>query len=338
MTKGNRNFKRKIAAVALCGTLAVSMLACGAASSEKNGGNSWANSDGMVVTESMDASYGWYSDEKDVLYKSEAPMQSAPTQNGTGTVEAGTVTTQRKTIKTARLTLQTLDFDQFAVALDAKLLETGSYLQYADVGGKDYYGGRRYATYTVRVPAERLNEFLSGMEGIATVTNKTLGETDVTLSYVDTESRVKSLKIEQERLFALLEKADTLDAIIQLESRLSEVRYEIENYEAQLRTYDDKIAYSTVTMSVSEVKKVTEPEPETVWDRIARGWENTIYDVTVSVQDFFVWFVINIPYLVFWGAVIVAAVVWIKKKNRKRQQKKLEKQREQNGTDMGSEE
>ena len=163
------------------------------------------------------------------------------------------------------------------------------------------------------------------MEGIATVTNKTVGEEDVTLVYTDTETHIKTLEIEQERLLELLEKADDLEYIIRLEQRLSEVRYSIESYKSRLRNYDDKITYSTVKIYVYEVTRVQEKAPETLWERISNGWADTMYDISDGAQDFLVWFIINLPYLAFWAVVIVVVVVVLKKKSAKRRAKKLGK-------------
>ena len=149
-----------------------------------------------------------------------------------------------------------------------------------------------------------------------------------------TESRIKTLEIEQERLLALLEKADDLESIILLEQRLSEVRYQMESYQSKLRTYNDRITYSTVYIYIREVNRVTEKEPETVWERIRNGWADTIYDITTGTQDFLVWFVVNLPYLLFWGVVVVVLVVVLKKKTKKR----TRKQSVNNETELDSKE
>ena len=68
----------------------------------------------------------------------------------------------------------------------------------------------------------------------------------MTLQYVDLESHKKALTTEQDRLIELMEQAETVEDIITIEGRLSEVRYQLESMESQLRTYDNKIDYSTV--------------------------------------------------------------------------------------------
>ena len=338
-----RNFTKRVAAFGLCGIMLVGLAACGAKANDM----AYDSMEYFSTSSSTSAWNGGVSYDKvemedaaaDYKYSiSDEAMPSAPVLSGTESGAAVEEPSERKIIKTANLNLQTLDFDGFAAALEQKLAESGAHLQYADVSGTDYYGGRKSANYTVRVPEANFNLFLSGLEGIATVVNKTLGEQDVTLSYVDTEAHIKTLEIEQERLFALLEKADTLEAIITLEQRLSQVRYEIESYQAQLRTYDDKITYSTVKIYVYEVTKVTEKEPETLFERITNAWADTMEDISMGAQDFVVWFVMNLPYLVFWGAVIVVLVVVLRKRRAKRRAKKLEKKSGNNETVLDSQE
>lgn len=347
---GNRT--KKVAVIGLCGIMLLSLGACGAkaandsmaynkmeSSTTQSAGGAWSNGSVMYDAPMVESEI-YYEESKADYGMVDSTMAEVPKESGsiTGSNASQAAATTRKVIKTANLNLQTLDFDEFQIALDAKIAESGAYLQYADVSGSDYYGGRKSANYTIRVPEANLNFFLAGVEGIATVTNKTIGEEDVTLTYVDTETRIKTLEIEQERLLALLEKAEDLEYIIKLEERLSEVRYNIESYQARLRNYDDKITYSTVRIYVYEVTRVQEKAPETLLERISNGWKNTMYDISEGAQDFLVWFVINIPYLVFWGAVIVVLVVVLKKKSAKRKAKKLGKTSENNETVLDSKE
>ena len=109
-----------------------------------------------------------------------------------------------------------------------------------------------------------------GKIGTVTYTNKS--SEDVTLDYIDVESRIEALEVEQERLLTLLESAQDLESVIQLESRLSEVRYQLESYHSAKNRYDSLIDYSTVHLSVREVQQVTTVHDRSVGQRIAAGW------------------------------------------------------------------
>ena len=127
--------------------------------------------------------------------------------------------------------------------------------------------------------------------------------------------------MEQERLLALLESAQDLESVIQLESRLSEVRYQLENYRSTQNRYDSLIDYSTVSLSIQEVQRVTTVHDQSVGQRIAAGWSDTLYRLKNGCVDFFVWFVVNLPYLLIW-VVLAGVVVWLCLRHRKKRRKK----------------
>ncbi len=120
------------------------------------------------------------------------------------------------------------------------------------------YSSSRSASYTLRIPSDKLDEFIDVVETLGNVTYKNESVDDVTLRYVDVDSHKKALETEQERLLALLEKAENVEDIITIENRLSDVRYELENYEIQIRLLDNQIDYSTVYVDISEVSRVTD--------------------------------------------------------------------------------
>lgn len=215
----------------------------------------------------------------------------------------------RKLIRTVNLDVETTGFDALLESIRQAVTEDGGYIESSDVSGTSMVQGRdqrRYAYLTVRVPSKHLDVFLSQVSEESNVTNRSENVQDVTLQYTDIESRKKSLTIEQERLWELLEKADTLEAVIALESRLSEIRYQLESMESQLRTYDNQVDYSTVYMSIREVGVFTPTEPDSVAVRIQKGFARNLQGVSNGLVDFFVFAVSHLPAL---GVLAVAAAV-----------------------------
>lgn len=221
--------------------------------------------------------------------------------------------TSRKLIKTVDMNVETKDFDGLIPLIDQKVSELGGYIENSDVyNGSSYrsYRDLRWASLTIRIPQDKLDGFIQDMQGVSNVTNCNQRVEDVTLTYVDLESHKKALKTEQDRLLELLEIAETVEDIITIESRLSEVRYEIESMEAQLRSYDNRVNYSTVYMYIDEVEILTPVVEETTGERIVRGFTENVADVLDGIKEFFVGFIINLPYLVVWG-IIIAVVILI---------------------------
>ncbi|MGB4658455.1 MAG: DUF4349 domain-containing protein [Mobilitalea sp.] len=234
--------------------------------------------------------------------------------------------TQDKIIYRCFLDIETQEFDTLINKLNSEIVRLGGYIESSQISGKRYYSNEeRNGSIIARIPKDKVDEFVNTVntDSNANVINKEESTDNVTLAYIDTESRKKSLEIEQERLFALLEKTDTLENIIELESRLSDIRYELQNYESQLRSYDNQVEYSTITMSVQEVERITPDveEKKTVGSRIKNGFSDTMYNISEGLKNFFVWFVVNIPYLMIWAAFIIIILLIVRKYYKKKNEK-----------------
>lgn len=248
---------------------------------------------------------------------------SAKTQDTS--VENGD-TSNRKLIKTVDMYVETENYDALLGNLSKQVKELGGYIEYQyEYNGKIYseYNDNRNANWEIRIPAAHLDEFVNSVGEETNVIDKTERITDVTLQYVDLESHKSALRTEQKRLLELLEKAENVEDIITIEQRLSEVRYELENMESQLRLLDNKIDYSTVNLNIQEVKRVVRVEENSVWDRIRNGFRQTIYNLSDNSVDLFVWLIVNLPYLIIWAVVIIIAIVILRKIRKKRLAKKF---------------
>lgn len=234
----------------------------------------------------------------------------------------------KKLIKTVSLNVETREFDDFIASITAQIGSLGGYVENSEVSGNSYqYENKRYSTIVARVPAEQLEGFLLKVGELGNVTFRQESVRDVTLQYVDIESHKKSLKIEQERLLVLLENAEKLEDIIAIETRLSEVRYELENYESQLRIYDNLIEYSTVTLYINEVERITPVDNESMWDKISSGFMESLYNVGEGLKDFATWFLVSIPYLLVWAVIIIIIIIIIRFILKKTGRKKIKKEK-----------
>ena len=257
-------------------------------------------------------------------------MESAKSEDGglTGDTDSTVLPEGRKWIITVNMSAETEDLDALMEALNGKISGLGGYVEDQDSYNGSMYSSRRYrsASLTVRIPAERVDEFTEEMSGIANVVSTNLSREDITLSYVATESRVKALQTEEARLLELMEQAETMADLLEIESRLTDVRYELENRASQLRLYDNQVDYATIYLSIDEVQEYTPVEEPTVWERISGGFVSSIKGVGNGLLDLLVWVLAKSPYLVILGGVTVGVVVLIKKRKTRRAAKKAAKQ------------
>lgn len=226
----------------------------------------------------------------------------------------------RKLIKNVNLNVETEQFDVLVPGLENRIAALGGYIEdmssYSrnDHYSSDYVGTRylRYASMTVRIPKQNLDAFLDEVGEQSNIVSRSENVTDVTLQYVDLESHKKALTTEQSRLLQLMEQAESVEDIITIESRLSEVRYQLESMESQLRTYDNKIDYSTVYLYIDEVERYTPTEEVTTGERIRTGFMDSLRGVGRGIGNFAIWFVVNLPYLAVWAVIIIVIVLIVR--------------------------
>lgn len=225
------------------------------------------------------------------------------------------LSTSRKLIRNVNLDVETDGFDPLLTSINDNVTSLGGYLEQTDISGNSISadsGQRRHASITARIPADHLDAFISQIHALGNITYRSENVQDVTLQYSDVESRKKSLTIEQERLWTLLEKADTMDGIIALEERLSEIRYQLESLESQLRTYDNQVDYSTIYLNIREVKVFTPTTPDSVMTRIQKGFQRNLERVGSGLVNTFVWLVASLPVLAVWAIVLIIAGLFLR--------------------------
>jgi hypothetical protein len=288
----------------------------------------YAAAPGFYADSGAGGSYGWGMTEEmeSVPYEEDAPQASAP---DAGQKAGENDLSARKIIKNANVNFETTTYEEFLASLNRCVAEFGGYVETSETYGNGLYNMRdsRSASVTARIPAARYDAFMESVCGLGAVTFRSESKQDVTMNYVDTESHIRALETEYETLLEILEKAESLEDVITLQSRISELNYQMDSYKSQLRKYDDLISYCTVYIHVNEVWRETAPEGKTLTfgERIGIGLKENLYDIGEGFEDFCVWFVTNLPYLLIWAVVIAAFVLILLAVIRNRRKKKEKK-------------
>lgn len=337
-----RVWKKQIFAVFLAAALIGGGTAGCGSSGEKTAESGYANDsyfkqnavagEDMEMFEETEAAYEATEDySADGDYGMQDNKASSAKESGSGSGNAEEINhtgdmgkkDSKKIIKRYNYSYETEEFDQAYAYLRQQIEAYEGYISSSEV-----YGTSGRTLYlTARIPAELSDQFVGQLGSLGTMVSQSESAEDITLRYTDTESRIASLKTEQERLLDLLDKADSLDSIITLESRLTEVRYELENYQSQKMVYDDLVEYSTVTISLEEVNYTVEVDDSTVFTRIKTGLEKSLRDIKNRLTDFVVGLIVALPYLIEW-ALIILIIIWIIRKLVKRFRKKRQLKKE----------
>lgn len=238
--------------------------------------------------------------------------------------QSGEILAEQKLIRRVTIDAETEDLEALLESLSDQISTLGGYVESQQIYNGSAYSYHRYrsANLTVRIPADKLDGFVGQVKGISNVVNYTENADDVTLTYVATESRVAALEAEEGRLLELMEKAENMSDLLEIEERLTEVRSDLESTASQLRVLANKVSYATVYLNLDQVEVYTEVEEPGVWQRISSGFSENLRDIGEGFVDFFVWAVTYSPQLLCWAVVIFIAVTLAKRKIRKRREKK----------------
>ena len=232
----------------------------------------------------------------------------------------------RKWVITMSLTAETENLTDAMGLLAEKIQASGGYVESQSISGTAVNSGRSPSAYiTVRVPAEQLDSFVEDVSGMTNVVSSSRYVEDITLSYTDTEGKVKALKTEEARLLELMEQAQTMSDLLEIEGRLTEVRYQLENYTSTLRLYDNQVDYATLDLTLREVAKFTPPEKQGFWEKVTSGLADSIVDLGQGIVDFAAWVLIELPYLVLVGLLGWLTVFLTRRSIKKRRTKKAQK-------------
>ena len=213
----------------------------------------------------------------------------------------------RKIIRTVTMSCETKAYDDAVTVIMTALNTHGGYVEASNTTGTGYEDvkhSERRATYTLRVPAEKLDAFLEALrtdEGIR-ILSQNATSSEITATYYDTVSRLETLKAEKASLTAMLEgftDYKDISNMLKVQERLYNVIEEIEALQTKLNLYDGQVAMSTVHLTLREVivyTEVVDPDP-TFGQRVKEAFVESWTDFGRGWQNFFVWFIEAFPTL-----------------------------------------
>lgn len=234
------------------------------------------------------------------------------------------VSTDQKLIKRVNMDAETEDLEALLPQLLAEISALGGYVESQEIFNGSSYASYRHrnARLTIRVPAENLNGLVQQVKGASNVVSYNESVEDVTLAYVDMETRILVLETERDRLLELMEQAETMSDLLEIEARLTDVRSSLESINSQLKVLQNQVSYATIELYINQVKAYTEVEEQTVWQRIGSGFKKNLQNIGEDLVDFFVWALTYSPQLILWAGIFAVVIIVIRRSFRKRKVKK----------------
>ena len=340
--------KKRISILLLVAIATILFAACGAAGYDNNSGGETAkylnSSAGGSADFAMpapeapmaDASYMYesYNDEAEYNYAADYDRSAgnystfgggSSTGTGSSIVPVSANTNEglaEKIIYSVHANIETLEFDESIAKVRAMLTTYNAFIETSNVSGVNYesrfhgWNEHRYAYFQIRVPVGNLNAMTENLSTLGNVTHTSNDAMNISTQFYDTQSRLTSLNIQEERLLDMLKKAEDVPDLIMIEERLSEVRYQIEMLTTTLTGWQRQVDYSTVSLSLREVEEFTEQPTfnPSYWEQISEGFIATISGIGQFFMDVFKWLIVSAPVLIIIAVLLIAAVIIIRKK------------------------
>jgi hypothetical protein len=211
---------------------------------------------------------------------------------------------ERSMVRTARLELTVRDVP--AVAGRVRAIATG-------VGGfvASEQSIDRSATFTLRIPAPRLDEVMTQLNGDGAVTARTEQADDVTDQLADLDGRVQTAKASVARVRALLGKATSVGEIVMIESELTQREAELESLTKRLAAVSGRVALSTLTVRLTPTPAPNTPPPGGGFRAgLAEGWHALLTAGAALLTAFGAVLPFLLPLGVLGGLVLLGRRIW----------------------------
>lgn len=257
-----------------------------------------------------------------------APGESADTPSEAPS--AGDITVD-KIIYSASATIETTDFDETLKGLDALIASYGGFVESSSTSGYNYYAASRgnaatrRADYRIRIPSR---DFAAVMNSLSTLGNVPYSNTyteNITSQYYDVQARLGAYRTQEQSLLEMMEKAENVTELLEIQNYLTDVRYHIESLQSSLTNWDRQVSYSTISLSIEEVREYTPEAKLSFGQQLALALSRGLKGIGEFFRDLLLWLVEALPALLILGFVVFLVVLLIRRIRRGRAAKRAQR-------------
>ena len=154
------------------------------------------------------------------------------------------------------------------------------------------------ARMVLSVPAKALDDVLTQLSKIGSVSYRSSQSQDVTDSYIDTKARIQPMRDGIDRVRALLAKTTDLQQVITLESELSRRQADLDSLEQRLAKLDAMTTTSDVTVTLWTDATTPVPTQSGIAGGLRTAWDSLLGSVTViltGLAALLPWLVLLVP-------------------------------------------
>lgn len=307
---------KRLTTILLAIVMLVSLCACGAKSMSAPQAAPMEAPAVMYDAAYEEAGYGGFAAQSEAL---EAENSSAPAVD------------PEKIIYSADATIETTEFDSTIAALSELISQYEGFVESSSISTGNYYQksrgtASRSASYLLRIPSKHFSTLMGSLSTLGNVPYSHTYTENISAQYYDVQARLTAYKTQETRLLEMMAVAETVEDVILLEDRLSELRYSIENLQSTINNWDRQVSYSSISLQIEEVREYS-PEPDiTYGQELWMALKDAIRDFGQFLKDLLVFVVSSLPTLICLGILAIIVIPILKKRRAKRKAKKEEGQ------------
>lgn len=308
---------KKTLSLLLAALLVFALCACGSANTAASAPSAAYD---MATTEAA-----YPEAEEAAEYGGFAAAAGTQLETGSGAAPEGS---PEKLIYSASATVETTEFDQTVEKLSALVAQYGGFVESSSINGSNYYSqsrgysSERYASYVIRVPSDRFSTLMSSLSALGNVPYSHTYTENITAQYYDTDARLTAYKTQETRLLEMMEIAETVEDLISIEEKLTELRYKIESLQSTLNNWDRQVSYSSLNLDVQEVIEYTPESRMSYGQELALALTNGLKRTGEFFKDLLLTIVGALPALVILAVVLAILIpVWKKRRKARRMKK-----------------
>lgn len=192
---------------------------------------------------------------------------------------------ESKIIVSGLLRLETKNIEQILEEITRKIKEAEGYIQNSNTSKN--YRGNRYFSATIRIPSGNYDKFVESLKSTGNTVEYTYSTKDITDEYYDYKTRLTTLEAEYEKVLEFYDGANTIEELMSIEERLTDIQYEIDSIKNKIKNYDLLTEYSTLELSITETEILTNTE-ENFSAKVNNAFIEGIENLKLSVQNFIV--------------------------------------------------
>ncbi len=221
-------------------------------------------------------------------------------------------------IRTVNLTLKTRDYDTCSEVIPENCKIIGGWVESASESGSAESGNRKL-TLTLRIPADMLDAWLDSISNDALIVeSRSETAVDVSENYQDTETRLATQKALLERLQNMVSDTASMTELLKLEQEIADTQYTIDKLQSELNSTGRQVRYSTVNITLSEIREVEKVEVKEpgFFERLGSAFKSGFEDFVGFLEDVVLFLAEGMWVLLLIAVIIIVIVRLIKKKSK----------------------